>query len=521
MTTSTERRPLFASPPKPIILPPPVEDELERAYQWLATRGITRATAQEAGVIAGMKFIDGKDQPAIGFPYGQPSKPYAVKWRAILGKGFTQDGGANTLWLSESLEKGDPITITEGEADCLALRQVGIKAVSVPNGAPSRPSVGSAEDGRGVSWHNGGNIEPKYRFLAAGKDLLEAAPKVILAVDGDEPGNILAEELARRVGRGKCWRVLWPEGCKDANDTLIQHGGDVLRECVENAQPWPVNGLYDADHFFDKVEALYLKGLPKGESTGFPNVDDLYTVLPGQLTIATGSPGSGKSTFIDNMMVNLAKRKGWRFAVCSFENPPHIHIAKLMATWAGKPFFDGPTPRMAGAHKEAALEFVKSHFTFLHQADGSLSNLDDILDLTRTAILRHGIRGLVIDPYNFLDRGDSNETDWVSDALTKLKVMAMAHDLHIWLVAHPFKMRRKEDGSFPVPTGYDIAGSAHFFNKADMGITIHRPDMLSYDTEFHSWKVRFSYTGKVGKTKLGYDVATGSYFLPGPEDEDF
>jgi twinkle protein len=507
--------PVLRVVPKP--MPPistPSEDEQEAAYRWLASRGITRQTAVKAGVVGGVKFMDGENRPAVGFAYKQGSETYAVKWRSLLGKAFTQSGAANTLYLSEDAKQGGPIAITEGEMDCLSLRQVGVNAVSVPNGAVPPLAPGGLVK-------SPSRYDLKLSAVGNAKELIEAASKVIIAVDADDPGTALGEELARRIGRARCWRALWPDGCKDANDVLRLHGPDVLRECIDNAQPWPVKGLYDAGHFFDKVNALYDKGLPRGEKTGFQTVDELYTIVPGQLSIVTGAPGSGKSSFIDNVLVNLAKGKNWRIAVCSFENPPEVHVAKLAAIVGRQPFFSGPTPRMAPEKVTKVLSWVRTHFSFLHQSDGTLSSLDEILDLAKAAVMRYGIRGLVIDPYNFLDRGQANETDWVSDALTKLKVFAMAHDVHVWLCAHPTKLRRKEDGTFPVPTGYDIAGSAHFFNKADMGITIHRPDLLENKTEFHSWKVRFSFTGKVGKCDLSYDVATGLYWekVTGQEDD--
>ena len=501
----TERRPLFQSTPAPIIMPEMEEDENEAAYAWLSTRGITRSIAKEAGVIGGNKFIDGKNQKVCGFVYKKGSEPYAIKWRAVAEKGFIQTGSANTFWQIDRVTKGTQIVIVEGEVDCLSLLQAGVTAVSVPNGAPNTVSHADIPKSAVPS-------DKKYKYMWEAKAILDDAPKIIIATDSDNPGNILAEELARRIGRAKCWRVLWPDGCKDANDVLRTHGSQALRDCIENAQPWPVKGLYDAEHFFDRVVALYDKGLPKGESTGFKCIDEIYTVVPGQLTVVTGSPGSGKSTMIDNFMVNMAKNKDWKFAVCSFENPPEVHIAKLAGIYAGKPFFDGPTPRMSVAARDEALTWVREHFFFLHQSDGTLATLDDIVDLARTSIMRYGIQGLVIDPYNFIDRGgESSETDWVSDALTKLKVLSMGHDIHTWIMAHPTKMRRKDDGSFPIPTGYDISGSAHWFNKADMGLTVHRPDFLSSKTEVHMWKVRFSFTGKVGKTEMTYDAPSGIY----------
>lgn len=483
--------------------------ELEMAYQWLSSRGLKRSTAESVGILAGMQFIKGEMRFAVGFPYGEQSNPSAVKWRATTLKAFTQTGHAKgqSMWLAERVKQGDPLVICEGEMDALSIIQAGIHAVSVPNGAPMSVTH-TGHTSRSAT------IDHKFSYVWQAKDLIERAPRVVIAVDSDDPGNALAEEIARRIGRAKCWRALWPDGCKDANDVLVRHGAVVLRECIENAQPWPVKGLYVASHFLDKVMALYDKGYAKGLSTGFSNVDDIYTVVPGQLTIVTGIPGHGKSTFLDNALVHLAKKQAQRFAVCSFENPPEVHIAKLAALATARPFFSGPTPRMDHDTLVKTAASISDHFIFLHQSDGSLSSLDEIIDLAKAAVMRYGINGLVIDPYNYLDRGTANETDWVSDALTKLKLFAMAHDVHVWLVAHPTKIRRRDDGSVPIPTGYDIAGSAHFYNKADMGITIHRPDLQSDQTEVHTWKVRFSFHGKIGRAKLTFNAPTGSFFSP-------
>lgn len=470
---------------------------------YLATRGITRSVATDAGILyEESHLVGGKYQRVIGFPYLKDGKPYAIKWRGIDDKAFSQTGAAQTLWGIERIQKGQPLVICEGEIDALSMWQAGVPAVSVPNGAPQKVSASSPKaDDR------------KYLYLQDLEAILDGIPKVIVATDGDVQGEALGEELARRLGRGKCWKVRWPEGCKDANDTLRICGGQVLRERVQQAEPWPVKGLYGALHFAEGVEALYDKGVVKGQSTGFGDVDDIYTVMPGQLTVVTGIPSMGKSAFVDQLMVNLAKREGWRFAVCSFENEPRIHIAKLMQLYTGKPFFDGPTPRMTKADKQVAMAWVNDQFSFLHQGDGHQSTIDDIIDRLRSAVLRYGIRGAVIDPANFVDRDkDMNETDWVSDALTKLKVFLMAHDLHIFFVSHPSKQYRQDDGKFRVPGGYDISGSSHWFNKADVGMTVHRPDLHNNRSEIHIWKCRFSWIGKPGKADLIYDPPTGRFF---------
>jgi twinkle protein len=362
-----------------------------------------------------------------------------------------------------------------------------------------------------------GKIDPsedgKFKFLWDAKEFIDAAERIFIATDIDGPGEALAEEIARRVGKGKSWRIKFPEGIKDANECLVKCGTAALKRSTEEAHPWPVQGLYDAFHFRDLVRDLYEKGAGKGESTGYSSVDDLYTVVPGQITICTGIPSSGKSEFVDQLMVNLASEKNWRFGVCSFENEPRLHIAKLMAKRAKTHFFEGPTRRMNSEEFNAALDWVQEHFAFVWQDDGSLADLDSILDRLRVAILRYGIRGAVIDPYNFISRDgrDKSETEWISDMLTKVKAFAMGHGIHIWFVAHPTKLQRGQDGRIPPPGGYDISGSAAWFAKADCGITVHREKDDPLIAQIHVWKCRFAWVGKQGSTNLIYNTSTTCY----------
>ena len=294
---------------------------------------------------------------------------------------------------------------------------------------------------------------------------------------------------------------------------LLKHGAEGLRKAVSEQVAWPVQGLYDAERFGDLVWELYDKGAGKGESTGYESVDELYSIVPGQVTIVTGIPSSGKSEFIDQIMVNMATTKGWKFGICSFENEPRFHIAKLMSKRAGVHFFEGYHRRMDKEEARAAFNFVNEHFAFVHQDDGSLADLDSILDRLRVAILRFGIRGAVIDPYNFISRDsrDKSETEWISDMLTKVKAFAMGHGIHIWFVAHPTKMQRGADGRIPPPGGFDISGSAAWFAKADCGLTVHREKEEPTVAQIHIWKCRFAWVGKQGQTNLLYNTATTRY----------
>lgn len=452
-------------------------------------------------VISGRKFFHGHGElDAIGFVYGDAKNPTAIKWRGAEEKVFTQDGVAKEFYLGDKvLKKDKELIIVEGECDALALLSIGVKSVSCPNGAPQKVSnkmVMPEEDN-------------KFSYIWEFRDHFEHLEKIILAVDNDEAGEALAEEIARRVGRAKCWRIQFPEDCKDFNDVLRDYGEDEVKRLIKDAVPVPLDGVYSANDYKKSVQEIYDKGIGRGISTGLKSIDDLFTIAEGQLSVVTGIPSSGKSEFIDQIMINLAQNNHWKFAVCSFENPPHYHIAKLAEKIVGSPFFQSIEKRMNEKQLEDALNFINEHFVFLEQKEGGMSSIESIIDRTKQAVMRLGIRGLIIDPYNYIDMStERDEHQNISSMLTKISSFAKSHGIHVWFVAHPSKMYPNADGTMPVPKGMSISGSASWFAKADLGITVHRGDQ---GVEIHCWKSRFKWIGSQGMKLLNYDIITGKY----------
>lgn len=476
------------------------------SIDYLKSRGISETTANLVGVKFKKHYIasENKEMPCLVFPYVSKGNTEFAKLRSFPNKGFSSQGSAVNFFNIDNVETNDWIIICEGEMDALSFIEAGYKSVvSIPHGA-----VMKVVDGK-IDAHEDG----KFKFIWNAKKKLELCDKVVIAMDSDKSGQAMAEEIARRVGKDRCYKIDYPEGCKDANDVLVKHGIKKLDEIASNPKPYPVSGLYDASHFYDEVDEIYEKGVGSGVSTGYEEVDELYTIVEGQLTVVTGHPSSGKSEFVDQIMVNIAKNKGWKFGVCSFENEPRIHIAKLISKHIGKPFFEGMTPKLDKYDLDKGKKFVQNHFSFLYQADGSLSTLESIMERMKVAVMRHGIRGVVIDPYNYISRDmSSSETDWISDMLTNLRVFAQAHGIHIWFVAHPTKMIRKDDGTVPPPKGYDISGSASWFSKADIGLTVHRPDPSKTSiSQIMIWKCRFSWVGAIGECDLFFDRVTSRY----------
>jgi len=491
------RRPKLSAVPSPTITQKSLE---EFHYSFLNQRGISRATADKMKLFSAEKYFVklGKTAPAIGFPYYRDGALIAAKYRCIEDKDFTQDvGGAHDFFGIDLVDIGKPLIIVEGEIDALTAMEAGIEnCVSVPSGAPLKVA-----DGKVMA-----SEDKRFAYVWNAIDILEKVPSVIIATDNDVPGQALAEELARRIGKAKCRLTKFTE--KDLNEAFAAGGAGRVKQIIDAAEPYPVEGLSDATKFAERLNELWTRGTGSGASTGFPNLDRIYTVVPGQLTVVTGYPSHGKSNFVDQLIVNLARQHEWKFAICSFENQPEVHISRFMEIFENKRFFEGSS-RMSLIERDRAFNWVQDHFLFLDSETAEPATIDSILERGKAAVQRLGIRGMVIDPYNYIEmrRSDGVETEAISNMLTRIHAFAKAFGVHVWFVAHPAKVSRTGN-ELPRPDGMAISGSMAWWAKADCGLTVHRQENA---VEIAVWKCRYRWVGTQGETLLAYDKVTGTY----------
>lgn len=281
-------------------------------------------------------------------------------------------------------------------------------------------------------------------------------------------------------------------------------------------------------HYGDDIAILYREGLPPGDRTGWPSLDKHYSVAGGQLTLVTGWPGSGKSEWLDALLVNLLHQH-WRFCVFSPENrPTQVHFAKLAEKMTGKPFGQGPTERMTIEEMQGVMKALNGRMGFMDSENGQALSVEQIIEAATPWLEAHWKNGdmdgrarygLVIDPWNELEHWRTkglSETEYISQQLSHVRNWARSVDVHVWIVAHPQKMRREDNGKLPIPRPDMIAGSQHWWNKADNAITVWR-DMESpesQDVDIHVQKVRFKHIGRPGVVSLKYDRVTGRYHEP-------
>lgn len=416
----------------------------------------------------------------------------SAKMRANVpydGKVYCCTMPAGTLLVRQN----DMITVS-GNCDALSFVEAGIdNVISVPNGANK-------------------NLEWLDDFM----DWFDDMKTIYIAVDNDDKGVMLKEELIRRFGAERCMIVNWSDGCKDANDQLKKYGKDSLRYCVDAAQDVKVGGIYYLEDYEKNLDMLYRNGAPKGKTVGWPNFDELISFTTKRIMIVTGIPSHGKSQFMLEIAVRLNLRYGWRVAFFSPESQPmESHAQELIQVLIGKSFRPDLL-HMSESEYQMGKDYIRGNFFHIMPEDNQ--TIATILEKAQFLVRRRGIKMLVIDPYSSIDSdfGTQSETNYIRAMLEALRNFALRNDLLVVLVAHPTKIRKDKDHD-GVPTMYDVAGSAHFLNKTDYGIVVYR-DFDNDCTQIKVEKVKSRFLGHKGEALFKFNINNGRYV---PWEKDY
>ena len=359
--------------------------------------------------------------------------------------------------------------VTEGELDCAIALQCGYLAVSVPAGAPAEKV------------QEGGS---KYAFL----DDLPKTAKVILAFDDDAAGHNLLHDVSVRVGKGRCKWLKHPKGCKDLNETFMKYGAKGIHESVKRADWMHVSGLSLME---DLPPAAFTEAVP----CPVEGMGELYKLRLGDFTVVTGIPGMGKTTFANEIASSMAILHDWNVCVASFEQNPRADFEPWLQTHHAR----RPANCLTQAEIDKASKWINSKFRFITPDDENEVDLPWLLERIEAAALRHDCKLVIVDPWNELEHThgrDMTQTEYTGMAIRLMKRLASRLQIHLMVITHPAKMQRNKDGEYPVPSLYDIADSAHWRNKADMGIIVHRDD----DKSSRIIVAKCRYWGKIGKT---------------------
>ena len=436
--------------PESIEIKPPASKVIE----WFKTRGISQKTLIDLNVGEGSEWMPqtGKAENTIQFNYLMGDQLINVKYRDGRKNFKLYKGAEKVFYNINSIIGYEYCVIVEGEMDVLALHEAGItNAISVPNGATL----------------NSNNLD----YLDNCIDYFEDKEKVILAVDSDEAGQALQQELVRRLGAEVCFIATFDD-CKDANEYLTTHGKEKLSERITKARPVPLENVTTFKDIEDEVTDFVRNGFKKGFQVGLSNFDDIFSTYTGQFITVTGIPSSGKSDFVDQMVVGYNRNYGWKTAFASPENAPtYLHAHKLMRkTWEGM-------PRAEDIHGDKWNQIADHCNSNYFHIDMERYTLESVLRKGAELVKRKGIKCLVIDPFNKIRDIDCKTEDvnrYTMEYLTKIETFAKKFDVLVFIVAHPTKMYKTQDGKIEEPTMYNIKGGGEWYDASYHGILVHR-----------------------------------------------
>ena len=462
-----------------------------KVVEWFKSRGISQQTLEDLNVSEGPEYMPqtGKEENTIKFNYFMGNQLINIKYRDGRKNFKLYKGAEKVFYNINSIVNNDTCVIVEGEIDALSLHEAGVpNVVSVPNGATLN--------------HN--NLD----YLDNCIDYFEDKTKIILAVDADEPGQMLKQEFIRRLGAENCYIVDF-EDCKDANEYLVKHGADTLNNAIHNAQQVPLENVTTLKNVEGELKDFVKHGFKPGFQVGLQNFDEVFSTYTGQFITVTGIPSSGKSDFVDQMVVGYNKMYGWKTAFASPENQPiYLHAHKLMRKCWG----DMPSPHDIGGSKwKEVSNHVNNNFYFI---DMDKYSLESVLRKGAELVKRKGIKCLVIDPYNKIRDANAVSDDvnrYTMDYLSKIEQFCKKYDVLTFIVAHPTKMMRDQNGKIQEPTMYNIKGGGEWYDASYHGLLVHR-DYEAKNTKVKVLKVKFQNLGENGaETFFTWEPKSGSF----------
>ena len=474
--------------------------------KWCESRKIRQSTLKELGITEEEYFQPqaGKKMNNIVFNYFEGDTLVNKKFRSG-GKHFTQTAQTKPIFYNINAAIGqDEVFIVEGEFDVLAMHQCGFKnTISIPNGANDNDDF----------WINC----EKY---------LKDVSKFYIATDNDDKGEIVADKIAQRLGRYRCIRVLFQE--KDANGDLIIGGEDLVKESIVNGKRYPASGTFTMEDLAGGIHDLYDNGLPETlfpKHRCFGNLKNVFTVMRGHLVVSTGIPSHGKSNFTEWYVLNLIRDYNLKASFFSPEhNPMALHQTTFIEKFYGRNFWqDNPDrPKIKKEEIDRYIKWANEKIYITAPERGEMPTWSWIMEKFKEQMFIYGVDMFIIDAFNKIDfdKSSDSELSKIKRVLTHLTMFAQMNNVIIFLVVHPTKMRKNENGVYDLPTLYDCSGSADFRNQTHDGFTIYRhfeqnaeAQVDENDVDFVTQKVKMKFQGEMNaKEVFRFDVVSGRYY---------
>jgi len=401
----------------------------EKVAGYLKKRGFTQKTIDH--------FQVGEKDGKVALPYYKDGTLVNIKYRSVGNKEMFSEKECEPILFGRDLITQEALFITEGEFDAMALYQYGFEAVSVPNGAS------------GHTW-----VENEW-------DYLETFSAIYLCFDTDEAGERGAKELSMKLGEARCFRVRFPE--KDANDCLLKGVSiEEMTNCFITATEMAPDTIARPEDFRDEVFVRFFDAAKMiGTSTPW---EGLTKKLRGwrfsELTIISGYNGSGKSTILGQIIIDLIK-KGNNIYIYSGEMHPSRMLKWLIVQYLAK---SNPSPDEV----DRALKFFNNNM-IIENITASISK-EDLFRGMKYSSQRYGVSFFFIDSLMKIQLPKADEYIEQQEFMNELVGVNVKYNAHTFIVCHPRKASSDEREAGKM----DIKGSSHITDVADNVIMIQR-----------------------------------------------
>jgi hypothetical protein len=431
---------------KAVVLPifkiEPLEKNLpgSAGEEWLLKeRGVTLEAAKKLHI--------GFRGDQLAFPLITNGMVTGIKYRSIKSKEFVyQKGMVNGLFNSDSVDVFKPVFLTEGELDACVFSQSGFSAVALPGAT--------------------------YKLKPDEKKILKSSDEIFLAGDSDTQGRECMSRLWTELG-DKTYLIEWPIGIKDANEFLI-------KKCAKNpeifktellkltaaARSTPMPHIQSLRESLENSQRLKLSDHPDRLKFPWPRVDKMANLLPGSvMVISTTNTKMGKTCWVKDVSIynafkgEVVLNYGVELSIDEFSNMVAAGLLKKERN------------HLSEADNKAAAKLL-GNVRYYYGRNPTLTTVGPVLDLIEEAIKRLGITLVVLDHIHFLCRNTNTEIQDQSNAMQRLKNLAVKYGLKVIIVAQPRKAKQENKGKAIHIT--DFKGSESLGSDADAVFALHR-----------------------------------------------
>ena len=284
---------------------------------------------------------------------------------------------------------------------------------------------------------------------------------------------------------------------------------------------------YKLEHKINELKVFAEKGLEDLKLTGLSSLDEIFKLKKGYPLFVAGNPGSGKTEFIFEILINTSILYGWKHFIYCGEggNIEHIYN-ELLFKYLQKPY------KYANEREKMDAEyFISEHFILAnHDKEFSIKDFYDLADKCEKE-LSLKFDTTTFDPFNDVKDDLSNfngrEDKYLAHALKECRISSKTNnriDILINHVADVFpKIDKDTDKSYlppALPTQW--AGGRTWWRRAFTMILVYRPPTFQKDssgmpyaeneTHIIIQKSKPKGVGKVGKASIFFDWKKNRFF---------